>query len=308
MVITQETFEYGLIVFIIVIFAYLAINIFTKFVQQKSEKLAQRIQGATSTQEKEKSFVDNFFDKLEKELKEAEIKMDARSYALMILAITVVVYVALYFFTGTFLVPLAILPFPLYFIPVMIMDTKREKIMARFDQELILVLRRMSSITKNDSILKALEDVKDYPAYSQKMRFILNKIYALFSYGNSIEDSFLIVSQEVASEDFRRVAIAISIDKALGADLSLSLHEISATISDDNIKLKKVKSMLASSKVSARFLSIAPYCLVGFMMKSMPTFADYMTTTTHQLIVTAILGLMGFGVFYVNSLLRPQKN
>lgn len=305
--ITFETWSYGFIVFAIVMFAFAVCISIAKRVNIQSEKIARKIQTGSSTVEKEKGFLDKFMDNLEYELKEAEIKIDARTFVLIVAALTIVVYIVMYYVSGTFIVPIALLPFPLYFAPTILIDLKSAKVMDKFNQELLLVLRRMAAITKNDSVLNALTEVKDYPAYSQKMRFTLNKVYSLFDYGGSIEDSFAEVAKEVPSKDFKRVSTSISVDKALGSNLSDSLQRIAANISDDTVKKKKARAVLASASSTAKFLSIAPYGLVCGMMMFTDMFDEYLLTVPHQIIFTGILAFMGVGVFVVNNMVR-EKN
>ena len=202
------------------------------------------------SKKKEKK-IDVLLDRLDKRLKDAEIKMPVNRFLAIILFASVATYSAGYILTDTWLVPVGLLSFPLYFVPDMIISSKRDKVIARFNTELIMVLRRMSAITKNDSVLRALEDVKDYPVYSEKMRILLNKIYLHFSFGDSIEEAFNKVAEEHPSKLLKLVAISINVNKSLGSNLSANLHEIATQIQSEMLMKKEADSEKVSEAMSA---------------------------------------------------------
>lgn len=305
--IPPEALTYGIAVFIITVCAFLGMLSLQKKASVKSEKLVRRLHNVDIEKEEKKTTSTKFIEKLDKELREAEININPYVAIVFILCISILLYILAFIGTGSFIVPIALLPFPIYFIPTTLLDAKREVIKSRFETEFVMVLRRMSAIVKNDSVLKALEDVKDNPAFSPKMRFILTKIYTKFQYGDSIENAFLEVAPEVPSEDFKKAALTIAHDKQLGADLSLSLLQIAADTTDESLRKKNAKALLATGVTTGKILSVAPYgILIYLFVANGSYFDDYFLSVTNQLIFTAVMAFMSVGVIIVQKISRSD--
>lgn len=305
--IPPEALTYGITVFIVTVCAFLIVLSLQKKASIKSEKIIRRLQNVNVEKEEKKKSSTKFIEKLDKELREAEININPYVAVTFITCISVLVYILAFIGTGSFIVPIALLPFPIYFFPIIYLDSKREAIKARFETEFVMVLRRISAIVKNDSILKALEDVKDNPAFSPRMRFILTKIYTKFQYGDSIENAFLEVAPEVPSEDFYKAALTIAHDKQLGADLSLSLLQIATSTTDESLRKKNAKALLATGVTTGKIMSLAPYgILIYLFVANGSYFEDYFASTQNQIIFAAILLFMSFGVFMVQKISRAE--
>lgn len=269
-----------------------------------------RLDSNKSMQEQEqKGFaLQKELDKLDGILKDAEMKIPVNQFLFIILVASIATYVLGFLITKTWLVPIGLLPFPLYFIPDIIITNKRDKITTRFNTELVLVLRRMSAITKNDSILRALEDVKDYPVYSEKMRVLLNTIYQHFSYGDSIEEAFRKVAATHPSKLLNLTAISIDINKSLGSDLSLNLHEISMQIQSNMLMKKEAKAIMTQTVMTGRALSFLPYMILGFLfIYNENYFSDYFAVLSNQFVFALILFVMSIGVFVVAKMSKPPE-
>ena len=305
--IPPEALTYGIMVFIVTVCAFLVVLSLQKKASVKSEKIIQRLHNVDVEKEEKKKKTTKFIEKLDKELREAEINLNPYVAITFISCISVLIYILAFIATGSFIVPIALLPFPIYFVPVTILDSKRMAIKSRFETEFVMVLRRMSAITKNDSVLKALEDVKDYPSFSPKMRFILTKIYTKFQYGDSIENAFLEVAPEVPSEDFKKAALTIAHDKQLGANLSLSLNQIATNTADESLRKKNAKSLLATGITTGKIMSVAPYAILIYLFSANGSyFDDYFASIQNQVIFAAIMLFMSIGVFVVQKISREE--
>ena len=203
-----------------------------------------------------------FIGKIERDLVDAQLNMDARVFIMIIIVFTIILYIGAFYIFGQPLVSFAPLPFSLYFVPKMLLDFKKEKAMEKFESELVQILRRMSSVLKNGSVLQALEDVKDLPSLSEKSRMLLNEIYHRYKYGDSIESAFYKVAEKSGSDQFKLCAISIDINKELGSDLSQSLNEIALNIQQLRLSEKESKSLKAQSVMIGRILSIAPFFII----------------------------------------------
>lgn len=295
-------------VFFITLVSYLIFIIF-KSRNKMNEKISRLDSNKKMQDTPKKAFaLQEKLDKLSDTLKDAEIKIPANQFLFIILVSSIVTYVAGFILTKTWLVPIGLLPFPIFFVPDMIITNKKDKITVRFNTELVLVLRRMSAITKNDSILRALEDVKDYPVYSEKMRVLLNTIYQHFSYGDSIEDAFKKVADNHPSKLLKLVAISIDINKSLGSDLSLNLHEISMQIQSNMLMKKEAKAIMTQTVMTGRALSFLPYIILGFLfVYNQSYFSDYFSSIGNQFVFALILFVMSIGVFVVANMSKPPE-
>jgi len=180
--------------------------------------------------------------------------------------------------------------------------------MEKFESELVQILRRMSSVLKNGSVLQALEDVKDLPSLSEKSRMLLNEIYHRYKYGDSIESAFYKVAEKSGSDQFKLCAISIDINKELGSDLSQSLNEIALNIQQLRLSEKESKSLKAQSVMIGRILSIAPFFIIGFMVtQNKEYFEAYLRTIDHQLIFMLLFSIMFFGVYVIEKISKENK-
>lgn len=308
MLLSQTGLIAGVTIFFICLITYL-IFVIIKSKHKMNKKLNRlAINKQYKTEERKELALQTQIDKLAGILKDAEIKTPVNSFLFIILVSSILTYVIGFALTKTWLVPVGLLPFPLYFVPDMIITNKRDKIVSRFNMELVLVLRRMSAITKNDSILRALEDVKDYPVYSEKMRVLLNKIYMHFSYGDSIEEAFRKVAADHPSKLLKLIATSIDINKSLGSDLSLNLHEISTQIQSNMLMKKEAKAIMTQTVMTGRALSFLPYGILSFLfIYNQGYFKDYFASIGNQFIFALILFIMSIGVFVVAKMSKPPE-
>lgn len=303
----------ALAVFITIMVIYLIITTIQKSKKTMTEKLLEKkfeedrkedeLLHPSDNQVEKKGLI----GKLEKELLEAQIKMDVRVFILIIFVLTILFFIGAFYIFGQPLVALAPLPFTLCFIPKTFIDYKKEKNMDRFESELIQILRRMSSVLKNGSVLQALEDVKDLHSLSEKSRILLNEIYHRYKYGDSIESAFRKVAEKSGSEQFKLCAISIDINKELGADLSQSINEVALSIQRIRLTQKESKSLIAQSVMIGRVLSIIPFFILGFMiMQNRDYFSSYLETIGHQFIFMLLFMMMFFGIYIVDKVAKAK--
>lgn len=296
-------------VFIIIMLAYLVVIVIQKSKKTKTEKLLEKKfeEDDDLVKPNQPEIKKGFIGKIERDLVDAQLNMDARVFIMIILVFTIILYIGAFYIFGQPLVSFAPLPFSLYFVPKMFLDFKKEKEMEKFESELVQILRRMSSVLKNGSVLQALEDVKDLPSLSEKSRMLLNEIYHRYKYGDSIESAFYKVAEKSGSDQFKLCAISIDINKELGSDLSQSLNEIALNIQQLRLSEKESKSLKAQSVMIGRILSIAPFFIIGFMVTQNKEYFDtYLQTIDHQLIFILLFSIMFFGVYIIEKISKEK--
>lgn len=296
-------------VFIIIMLAYLVVMAIQKSKKTKTEKLLEKKfeEDDDLVKPNQPEIKKGFMGKIERDLVDAQLNMDARVFIMIIIVFTIILYIGAFYIFGQPLVSFAPLPFSLYFVPKMFLDFKKEKEMEKFESELVQILRRMSSVLKNGSVLQALEDVKDLPSLSEKSRMLLNEIYHRYKYGDSIESAFYKVAEKSGSDQFKLCAISIDINKELGSDLSQSLNEIAMNIQQLRLSKKESKSLKAQSVMIGRILSIAPFFIIGFMVtQNKEYFEAYLRTIDHQLIFMLLFSIMFFGIYVIEKISKEK--
>lgn len=296
-------------VFIIIMLAYLVVMAIQKSKKTKTEKLLEKKfeEDDDLVKPNQPEIKKGFIGKIERDLVDAQLNMDARVFIMIIIVFTIILYIGAFYIFGQPLVSFAPLPFSLYFVPKMFLDFKKEKEMEKFESELVQILRRMSSVLKNGSVLQALEDVKDLLSLSEKSRMLLNEIYHRYKYGDSIESAFYKVAEKSGSDQFKLCAISIDINKELGSDLSQSLNEIALNIQQLRLSEKESKSLKAQSVMIGRILSIAPFFIIGFMVtQNKEYFEAYLRTIDHQLIFMLLFSIMFFGVYVIEKISKEK--
>lgn len=296
----------ALAIFIIIMIIYLVITMIMKSKKNMTDRLLEKKFEEDeddplkpNAQKEDKSFL----GKLERDLKEGQINMDAKVFLMVFIVISIIAYVGAFYVFGQPLVSFAPLPFTLYFLPKSFLESKKEKQMDRFDSELVQILRRMSSVLKNGSILQALEDVKDLPSLSEKSRTMLNEVYHRYKYGDSIESAFYKVAEKSGSEQFKICAISIDINKEFGSDLSQSINEVALTIQRLRLAKQESKSLQSQTLMIGRILSIVPFFIIGYLVTAnREFFTTYLETVSHQLIFMFLFMMMLFGMYFINQI------
>jgi len=297
-------------VFITIMLIYLIVLAIQKSKKSMTEKLLEN----KFEEDKDDFTVSNqpavrkgFLGKIEQDLIDARINIDVRIFVMLIIVFSILLYIGAYYVFGQPIVSFAPLPFSLYFIPKMFLDFKKEKQMEKFEAELVQILRRMSSVLKNGSVLQALEEVKDLPSLSEKSRMLLNEIYHRYKYGDSIESAFYKVAEKSGSNQFKLCAISIDVNKELGSDLSQSLNEVALNIQKMNLAEKESKSLKAQSVMIGRVLSVVPFFIIGFMMtQNKEYYETYLEPVGHQLLFVFLFSIMFIGIYVVEKIAKQK--
>lgn len=242
------------------------------------------------------------FEKLQYNLDEAELTISLTSFLLIFFAASAFLYLLALSVFKQPLVAFAPLPFTIYLLPKMIIDGKKRKIMRKFNEELIIVLRRMSSTLQTGSVLQALEEAKKIPSLSKKMSGMLNEIHHRYHYGDDIVDAFYKAAKDIKSENLDIAIVSLDLNKELGADLGSSLGDIAMRIQDRQLAAREAESLMASTFVIGQILSVTPFLIIGYLTYTNPTyFSDYLLSLNNQILFMMIVAFMFFGIYIVNT-------
>lgn len=244
----------------------------------------------------------NPIDKLELNLQEAEIKMGVIPFLIAIGVLAIILYLIALKLFGKPLIALAPLPFALYFVPNIIISTKKQKALDQLEKELVLVFRRMSSVLQSGSILQALDDVKKMENLSKKTKLMLYEIRHYIKYGDSIETAFYKATSKIKCENLQIAVITIDLNKEFGADLSKSLNNIAERIQKKQVSLAEANSLLSGVKVMSYILSIVPFLLLGYITYQSPGYFDgYLVSINNQIVFLCLISCIFLGIFVVTK-------
>lgn len=250
----------------------------------------------------------SIYGKLMEDYKEAEMSMPFSNFMIVMVGLSILLFIVVVFIFKQPLIGLSPLPFTLYLLPRSIVDSKKIKIIDEFEDQLINVLRRMSSVLKNGSVIQALESVKDVDNYSPKMKLFLSEVHHRFKYGDSIETAFYKASEKIPSKNLRLCCISIDINKELGSDLGHSLNEISMNMQKRKLIEKESKSLMATTLMIGKTLSVAPFLILGYLGYSTPEmYVEYLQSIPNQLIFMTGIMVMLLGVFVIEKMGRTRE-
>lgn len=254
------------------------------------------------TREKDQYDDLSIFEKLQYNLDDAEIQLGTSTFILIFTIASIFLYlIALSVFKQP-LVAFAPLPFTVYLLPKMILDGKKRRVMKKFNEELIIVLRRMSSTLQTGSVLQALIEAKNIPTLSKKMGGMLNEIHHRYHYGDDIVDAFYKAAKGIKSEYLEIAIVSLDLNKELGADLGNSLGDIAMRIQDKQLSARESESLMASTFVIGQILSVTPFLIIGYLTYTNPNyFSDYLVTLNNQILFMIIIAFMFFGIYIVNT-------
>lgn len=253
--------------------------------------------------EKKEKYKDlSLFQKLQYNLDEGEVTMKLTTF----IGIFAIASMFLYLLTLSIfkqpLVAFSPLPFTLFFLPKMIIDSKKRKVMRKFNEELVIVLRRMSSVLQTGSVYQALIETRSIPSLSKKMKKMLSEVEHRYKYGDDIVDAFYKASENIKSENLNIAIVSLDLNKELGADLATSLSEIAMRIQDKQLAAREAESLMSSTLVIGQILSIAPFLIIGYLSYTNPSyFSDYLINLGNQLLFMVMVGVMFFGIYIVNT-------
>lgn len=279
--------------------------------KHKISELDRRLQQINDEEEKVKKEIkredENYeslspFEKLQYSLDDAEIALSLSTFLLIFTIASIFLYlIALSVFKQP-LVAFAPLPFTIYLFPKMIIESKKRKVMRKFNEELIIVLRRMSSTLQTGSVLQALIEAKNIPTLSKKMKGMLNEIHHRYHYGDDIVDAFYKAAKGIKSENLDIAIVSLDLNKELGADLGGSLGDIAMRIQDRQLSARESESLMASTFVIGQILSVTPFLIIGYLTYTNPTyFSDYLISLNNQVLFMVIIAFMFFGIYIVNT-------
>lgn len=116
------------------------------------------------------------------------------------------------------------------------------------------------------------------------------------TYGTTLDDALVNLSQRVGAEDLNLLAIALSVQAGTGGNLVEILQNLSKTLRDRTMLKAKVKAISSEGRITAIFMSAYPFLLYAMIKALAPTYFDPVWASGHgTTIVSALVAIMLVG-------------
>ena len=138
-----------------------------------------------------------------------------------------------------------------------------------------------------------------FPPISEEFARAVNEM----NMGVSIDDALDHICQRINSPDFKIVAVAISVQRTTGGNLSKILNTIADTIKDRAALKNEVKSATATGRMSGMVVGLMPV-FITFMLNIMsPGYLDPLFQRTEGKIAIAVgIGLEIIGLLVIKKI------
>ncbi|OAJ93407.1 type II secretion system F family protein [Vibrio bivalvicida] len=131
-----------------------------------------------------------------------------------------------------------------------------------FERDITQVLGLISrAVSAGLSVPQAIEQVAQSQSGLLGREFLL--IQDQLSLGRSLRSTLDEACARLPYKAFRYFSVALILNQSNGGQLRDILHSLSRTLHDNRAMQKKVKSLTSEPRMTARFLSILPFALLG---------------------------------------------
>ena len=184
---------------------------------------------------------------------------------------------------------------------LVVLNVKAQRRRAAFDEQLPDALEAMASALKvGQSLTQSLQVIVeegDAPIADE-----FDQLLAEARLGRPLEVAFQGVLERVGSPELEFVVTAVTVQRRVGGSLATLLETVAATVRCRQEFSRKLRSLTAMGRISARVLIVMPFVVAVFLTMINPGYMHplYATSTGNLLLVTA------GGMLAVGSLLLKR--
>lgn len=240
-----------------------------------------------------------FMEKLEREIKQARMDVTPQIFVVIssVLSLVLVILGGMIFSSALFM---PIFAFVGFVVPRIYLKGRREKFIKEFDKEMVKALRRMaSSLRVNPSMDLALQEVVKSTIIPEIVKYEFSKVYASYSSGFSLEESFYEIYKNVGSKDTLFLCVAIDIQMSTGGDKASIIEGIANSITEKNLKEERVKSKLAEIDISVKMMAAMPIIFGGLITLLNPDHFEFFTQDLMGQAIGVVLVFAIVGGYFV---------
>jgi tight adherence protein B len=238
----------------------------------------------------------------------ADISIKAEEFALALIGIGVVMWLAAVFLIHTTpLISILILPMTLAFATVagsFYLKFKGDRRVGTFVQQLELVLRMLAGALRvglglRQAVILVTEEVPD-PARREFMRVI-----GRTNIGIPIVDALDELAKSMPSNEMFMFSKVVRVQQTTGGDLAKVLEKLAATIRDRRRVFRKMNALTAQGRFGAFIIGGLPILVGGFVIITQPDMGNALENTTpgHIALITVAI-LEGLAIYTLSRILR----
>lgn len=219
------------------------------------------------------------------------IKFDAQRFALYGIAGAVLIWLVVQFLVPSTLVRIPVFLLICLLVPVIVVWRIRASRIRKFTLKLPEALDVANrSLSAGHPLAAAISLV------AREMPDPVGTEFGLLSdeltYGTTLDDALVNLSQRVGAEDLNLLAIALSVQAGTGGNLVEILQNLSKTLRERTMLKAKVKAISSEGRITAIFMSVYPFLLYAMIRALAPTYFDPVWASGHGTTIVAVLGVV----------------
>lgn len=241
---------------------------------------------------------------LEDRLAKSGRKISIGTYALISLAVALVVFIVALAVSGSAVLAILIGLIGGVGLPHAIvgrMATKRlKKFTELFPDAIDLIVRGLKSgLPVTESIDTVGREMAD--PIGAEFRLISDNV----KFGQPLEDTLWETARRLDTPEFKFFVISLSVQRETGGNLGEALENLSDILRRRRQMKMKIKAMSSEAKASAIILGSLPFIMFGIIFAMSPDYASQLFTDPRgQMMLGAGLGIMSIGIVIMSKMVR----
>ena len=272
-------------------------------------KTGDRKKVLTSMNE-DKSFIQDFIDKKELEIRRSRVEITIRQY--MLLLIIAPVFLATVFFIFMPSIPILSIAGAVagFYIPELWLKYMKSKEEEGYSEKFSKALNQMSaSLTSKMSFEKSIEAVTKSELIDGNVKTDFKQLLADINVGIPVVKAFEKYAEFTENEDVRDTATAVSIMLELGKDEGEGIKKIQKNIEDRMLYRKQRKAMMTESKILVYTADFIPVLVLLIMMTtSKGTMEYYFSDIKMTVIFLGMIVWVLIGSVVIHKLMGETKD
>jgi len=238
----------------------------------------------------------------------ADLSIKAEEFALSLVGISVVAWLALVFLVHTStIISIIELPLALALVTVagnLYLKFRGDRRINLFVQQLEMVLRMLAGalrvgLSLRQAIILVTEEVPD-PARREFMRVI-----GRTNIGIPMIDALDELCRSMPSNEMQMFSKVVRVQQTTGGDLAKVLEKLAATIRDRRRVFRKMSALTAQGRFGAFIIGALPILVGGFVIFTQPEMGNALESTTPGHIALAIVAVLeGLAIYTLSRILR----
>lgn len=189
-------------------------------------------------------------------------------------------------------------------LPNVVLSIRLDRHQKRFMEQLPDTLQLLSgSLKAGYGVLQAIDTVaKESP---EPTRSEFQRVLSEARLGLELDDSLMEMSERVGADDFRWVAVSISIQRRVGGNLAQLLETVASTLRERASTRRQIRALSAEGRLSAYVLVGLPFGLALYLYTvNRDYLAPLWTTGRGQVMLAGAALLMAGGVVWMKNLIE----